>query len=113
MFIAIGLFILSQPIRSALNARSTVYAVSDQRLFILSGGWSKRVESYRPDQIATLERTERAGGHGDIVFRREAQATNSRFNGRSFLKDIGFYGVPEVRQVEAAIQRLAATAKPT
>jgi|SRR5579871_866193 hypothetical protein len=111
MFVGIGLFLLLRPVISAGKARSTVYAITDQRLFIASGAWTRRVDSYGPEQIASLERTERANGFGDIVFRKEAQQMSLRVGYRTSLKSIGFFGVPEVRKVEAAIQALAATAK--
>jgi hypothetical protein len=114
MFVAIGLSILLRPVWSALKARSTVYAITDQRALIISGSRSRRVESFEPDSLGNLERTERSDGSGDIILRRAITMTSrSTFSyRRDFVAPaVGFFGVPEVRRVEDALGKLAASAK--
>jgi hypothetical protein len=113
MFVVIGLSILLRPLWSALKARSTVYAITDQRALIISGVRSRRVESFEPDSQGNLERTERRDGSGDIILRRAiTTAWRGPLSYRSNMTPaVGFFGVPEVRRVEDALRKLAAAAK--
>ena len=113
MFVAIGLSILLRPLWSALKARSTVYAITDQRALIISGTRSRSVESFEPVSLGNIERTERRDGSGDIILRRGiATAWQGPFSYRgNFTAAVGFFGVPEVRRVEEALGNLAASGK--
>jgi hypothetical protein len=72
-----------------------------------------RVDSYPLDSINILERTDRANGYGDIVFHKETEPTRVVTGFLYYEKQgggvtrTGFLGIPEVRKVEEAIQRLA------
>ena len=111
MFVAFGLSMLLRPLWSALRARSTVYAITDLRALIISGTRSRRVESFEPSSLGNIERTERSDGSGNIILRRGI-AWRSPFE---FRRDVapaaGFFGVPEVRRVEAALGKLAASSR--
>ena len=114
MFVLVGLGFLSQPIIAAARARKTVYAITDRRLLIITSGLrSVRVDSYPLDSINILERTDRANGYGDIVFHKETEPTRVVTGFLYYEKQgggvtrTGFLGIPEVRKVEEAIQRLA------
>ena len=48
IFIAIGLWILSTPLRAAMKAPSTIYAITSDRLLIIEGARSHRVTSFTP-----------------------------------------------------------------
>jgi hypothetical protein len=98
IFIVAGLGLVASPLLAAIQGRSMVYAISDRRLIILERFPWNRVQSFEPRDIQELERTERGGGAGDIVFRKER-------SGRS-LKQIGFFGIPDVRTVEDKIRKL-------
>jgi hypothetical protein len=106
MFIGIGLFILTRPLWQASKSGTTVYGITDQRLFIVRDGRERKVQSYAPESIQPLERTERQDGSGDIVFRREMPSSTYRSNLTSQQTKIGFFGVPEIRRVEDAIRKL-------
>jgi hypothetical protein len=114
MFVLVGLGLLLQPIIAAARARRTVYAVTDRRLVIITPSLrSARVDSYPLDSINILERTDRANGYGDIVFHKETEPTRVVKGFLYYEKQgggvtrTGFFGIPEVRKVEEAIQRLA------
>jgi hypothetical protein len=110
IFVAVGLFMLLSPLRAMARARSTIYAITDQRLLIIEGGSSRRVTSFTAGDIQQIERTERPDGSGDVVFRREIPATRRNsisFNGNWGATRIGFFGVSDVRRVEAAVRDFA------
>ena len=113
MFFAIGLSTLLQPLRSALKARSTVYAITNRRALIISGTRSRSVDWFDPADLANLECKQRRDGSGDIILHRTiTTAWRSRSSRRSDLMPaVGFFGVPEVRRVEEALGELAASAK--
>jgi len=121
LFLSLGLFFLSAPLRAAAQARRTIYAITDQRVFIISDVRRRSVTSYGPNSIFLLQVTERADGSGDIVFRRDRLLERVYVNAsgdqtddsgipsihqRGAMIKIGFFGIPEVRKVEEAMRRL-------
>jgi len=86
-------------------ANRQVYAVTDQRLLIVNG---RRVRSYGPNDIQFIERHQRGDGWGDIVFAQEANQRmvpvgNGMMVPQNYAAPIGFFGVPNVREVEGLI----------
>lgn len=88
--------------------RRTVYAISERRLLIIRNLFQHKVTSYGPEDIDVIERQERRDGSGDVIFRRETTQKlrhhhdpqgKKRFSER----EVGFFGIPEVRRVEEAI----------
>ena len=53
--------------------------------------------------MASLERTQLADGSGDIILDRELRSSG---NNGSRTTEIGFFGIPEVRNVEALLASL-------
>jgi hypothetical protein len=109
-FLCIGAGLLGAPWWRPKRTRHTVYAISDQRLLIIHG-WPTRVaQSLLPQDILRLERRERSDGSGDLVFREEQvpQMAGRRRHGggRWRTRRIGFFGIAEVRRVEAAVRTL-------
>jgi len=107
IFVAVGGFMLLSPLRAMAKARSTIYAITNERLLIIEGGRTRRVTSFTAGDIQQIERTERADGSGDVVFRRELPPTRRNsisFNGNWSATRIGFFGVSDVRRVEAAVR---------
>lgn len=105
IFVGFGLLTISKPIYEFLMAGRTVYALTDQRAIIikpvLSGG--KKVESYTDSE--GIERHDIADGKGDLVFQREMYTTYSNRRRRVRTRKIGFFGIPNVQQVEAMMLR--------
>lgn len=102
-FLLVGLAIMLAPLWIWMSAKKTIYAISSDRLVIIMG---RRVRSFEPDEIDSLERREKADGSGDIIFRRDLVRSHSRHHGRTRERKIGFIGIPEVRRVEDEIRRL-------
>lgn len=116
IFVAAGLFMLMSPLRAMAKARSTIYAITGERLLIIEGGRARRVTSFTAGDIQQIERTERSDGSGDVVFRRELPPTRRNsitFNGNWNATRIGFFGVSDVRRVEAAVRDFARKNTPT
>lgn len=111
VFVAIGVLIAVRSFRR--RARQTVYAVTDRRLLIIRDGRSRRVRSFQPADIASLERRERPDGSGDVIFGQETVIRDDlrlRRDGppshRVRRNEIGFFGVADVQRVEQAIREL-------
>lgn len=100
-FLLIGLGTMTSPLWSQKTAARTVYGLSDQRALIIRprtfGGWT--VQSFMPDRLTSMTRTERADGSGDLIFEQftERVGTGSRTTRR------GFLGIDRVREVEDLI----------
>ena len=98
--------------------RHTVYAISDRRLLIIRNwpqiilNWPRRrVTSYGPDEIDVVERREHRDGTGDLVFRHEEHGKlrhhhDHRNKRRMRERPVGFFGVPDVKRLEAVVWAL-------
>ncbi len=110
-FIILGAGLASTPWWWPVMAKRTVYAISDQRLLIIRHLWNRKVTSYGPEDIDAVERRERRDGSGDVIFRREEIKKLNHHHDRHGKRrvgerEVGFFGVPEVRRVEEAIWAL-------
>lgn len=88
--------------------KRTVYAISDQRLLIIRDLMKRKVTSYGANDIDVVERRERRDGSGDVIFRREEVRKLKHHHDpqgkrRIGEREVGFFGVPDVRRVEEAI----------
>lgn len=106
-FALLGVAALIAPGWAWLVGRATVYAITDGRLLILEGFPWRRARSFGPGDITLCERTERADGSGDLIFRSEREIERQD-RGRTTWRTrrVGFLGIPEVRRVEAAVRAL-------
>ena len=109
-FVLIGLGMLSAPYWAYRKALKTGYFVTNRRVFIIERkGWSGfRVRTFLPEHLDQLERVQRADGSGDLIFDREYRSGR---NGNGSIVEIGFIGIPEVREVEALIRELPGAGK--
>jgi hypothetical protein len=101
-FVAIGLAMMFSPIWSYLKDLKTVYAITNKRVIIMTGGKSLEVKSLKADSIKELTRRER-GHTGDLII--------SHINWRDsdndlHTKEIGLFNIPEVREAQKALQKL-------
>jgi hypothetical protein len=116
MFIGFGLWMLSSPLRAVMKASSTTYAITSERLLIIEDTRSHRLTSFTSADVQQIERTDRADGSGDVVFRREIPPTRRNsisFNGNWNATRIGFFGVSDVRRVEESVRQFAQKKVPT
>jgi hypothetical protein len=101
---AFGLFTLSRPVYAFIMAFRTIYGLTDHRALIIKHTFSgKSVDSYT--EMDQLERTDIANGKGDLVFQREISRYRSNGRTRTRTRKIGFFGVENVREVEAMMLR--------
>ena len=81
----------------ALVGSRTVYVATDQRLMILNGLIGGTAQSFEPEEIGRINRTERSDGSGSLVFRRQRYRDSE---GDLQTKKFGFFAIPEVREAE-------------
>jgi hypothetical protein len=107
-FVLIGFGMLLAPLWANLRAKKTVYAATERRLLIITEGRTRNVQSFDASDIKDVERRERPDGSGDIVFaRRTSYSRDSDGHGRQSTTEIGFFGVPNVRDVERWVRQVA------
>ena len=104
-FLLIGAFVILTPLWNYLKAGSTIYAVTNQRVIVITGGNSRSVKSYTPADIASVEHRERPDGSGDIVIQTNSLVRNN--NTVSQFK-VALLGVPNVKQVAQQVLALHA-----
>jgi hypothetical protein len=102
-FLLIGLGIVLAPLWAYLKGRSTVYAVTNQRIMIITGGNSRSVKSYTPADILGVEHLERPDGSGDIVILTNAITRTNNMNSQV---KVALCGVPNVKQVAQQVLTL-------
>ena len=102
-FILIGLGMFSAPYWMARQLKRTVYAVTDRRAVVFAPGWfgSRKVRSFAPDALASMERVERPDGSGDLIFE---QYTQRRGSSTHTVRH-GFFAVRDVRAVEDVLRK--------
>ncbi len=102
-FLLVGLGIILTPLWTFLKGSSTVYAVTNQRVMIISGGSNVSVKSYTPADILNVEHRERPDGSGDIMI--QTTGTMRTNNSVSQIK-VALLGVPNVKQVAQQVLAL-------
>jgi hypothetical protein len=104
-FVVIGIGLLSSPFWMMRKARRTAYIVTDRRVLILERGlWNGlTIRSFGPARLQDLQRTQYADGSGNLCF--ERQYINDGQGGRQAAS--GFFGIPDVKQVEELVRKLA------
>lgn len=104
-FVLIGLGMLSAPFWAARLARYTVYAITDQRVLMISGGRTKTIRSLWPHDLQQVYRRERPDGSGDVVLR-ETVTTTSGDRERTSQHET-LMGIPDARHAESLVRKLA------
>jgi hypothetical protein len=90
-----ALWLISSIPLAWLGARSTIYGVTNQRIFIVQYWPWSRSSSWGIGATNTLERRERRDGWGNLVFHEMTDVDHT--------VEHGFYGIPDVRKVEVLI----------
>ena len=81
----------------------TLYAITGQRVLIVTLPalwWGQSVQTFTAEDMGGLTRTTLADGSGDLVFGSEVYSVRGRSGRRMRTRKIGFWGVPDVIQVE-------------
>lgn len=96
-FLLIGLAIVLAPLWAFLKAKSTVYAVTNHRVMVISGSRNRSVKSLTSADIVSVEHRERPDGSGDIMLTTNAIIRTG--NNMSSQMRVTLCGVPNVKQV--------------
>jgi hypothetical protein len=125
VFMGVGLWMISTPIRNYLKALNTYYAVTNERAIIVSKLFSTSIASYTKRDIHTIRRTAFGDGTGDVIFG-QVQRTYTDYDNRNGLNvnfgeggmnistgsrrrtvtiPIGFFGISDHQEVEALMQK--------
>ena len=91
------------------RGRRTVYAVTDRRVATIVGGASPEVTDIRLAAIGRVDRSERPGARGDLLFIDADRVRDGTVPTGSVLgdrRDVAFVGIPEVEEVERRIMEL-------
>jgi len=104
-FLFVGLGIVLAPLWAYLKGRSTVYAITNQRVMVISGNGTRSVKSLTPADIVSVDHRERADGSGDVVICTNGILRSN--NGASQVK-VALLGVPNVKEVAQQVMALHA-----
>jgi hypothetical protein len=98
-FVLIGFGMLSSPLWMSRAAKRTVYAITNQRAITIEGQMFGRVkvQSFAPDRLLAMSRTQRPDGSGDLIF----EESRERHGSSTTTIRRGFKAVEHVR-VDAA-----------
>lgn len=105
-FLLIGVLGLRAPSDLKEQARFLVYAITSERVILLGGGDPEAIRSYVPAQLQQIERTEHAGGWGDLIL--ETEYVHDSDEGYT-TKRHGMLAIARVRRVHGLIAALAKT----
>jgi hypothetical protein len=103
-FLFVGLGIILAPLWVFLKGSNTVYAVTNQRIMVISGGSTRSVKSITPADIISIDHRERPDGSGDIVILTTGIIRTNN-NLVSPVK-VALFGVQNVKQVAQQVMTL-------
>ncbi len=106
LFFAAGLAGLVASVAATVGVWRSVYGITDRRILVVEQRLRKRVRSWTPQQITTIERRDRANGRGDIVFHQSQRPSGDG----SELVSAELSNIADVRAVEALVRDLAVRA---
>lgn len=110
-FVIIALLTLSRPVYEFIMAGRTLYGITNQRVMIIRQTFTgKKVESYTDSD--GIERTDATADMGDLVFSRRVSTYRSNGRRRTRTRKIGFFGIPNVNEVEALMLKVFQGQKP-
>lgn len=91
-FVLVGLGMLTSPYWLYKKAKRTIYALTNRRAIIITGGANRKIQSITSKDVGLIERTERANGRGDIMF--------ATVDAKKGPEQVGFIGISDARRVE-------------
>jgi hypothetical protein len=99
LFLLVGIAIATAPLWLGILGGPAVYALSDRRIFMVTGSRARLVRSALLDRIGALTVTEKPDGTGDILF---GGVPGSAAGERHYQVN-GLFGVPDARRVGGLI----------
>ena len=107
-FVAIGVAMLSSPIRAIGKARRIVYVLTDRRAVIFERRRATRIRSFGPKELARAHRRQRRDGSGDVLFSDEPDVPPFQGDSERPQREVvGFLGIPDVQAVERMVRDVA------
>ena len=106
VYLLLGLFLLSFPLRTRRKTTRTVYALTNLRAIIVQGAFSGfNITSYYPADFVDMFCKQKANGTGNLCFRNEVWGSLVRIRQ-------GFFNIRNVVKVERMLQELKRTKSP-
>jgi hypothetical protein len=102
-FVLVGLFMLASPIFLWRKAKKTFYLITDRRAVIFEDSRIMKLQSFGPDRLQSIERTQSADGSGSIIF---GDTLSSEPLNRQRTVKTGFIGIKNVKEVEDLLTAL-------
>jgi hypothetical protein len=102
-FLLVGLGVILAPLWAFLKGGNTVYAVTNQRVMIITGSGNRSVKSLTPADIVSIDHRERPDGSGDIAITTNAV---TRTNNMTSQVKVALCGIPNVKQVVQQVMQL-------
>lgn len=105
-FVLVGLWMLSSPLWMYRQIKQICYAITNRRVILWDPNsfWGAMyIRSYVPRQLASLLRTERADGSGDLIFEEQYYQTRGQHKPRA--QRIGFMAIDNVRTVDELVRK--------
>lgn len=99
----LGLGLLAMPYLMHSSACSMVYAITTERVLILTGGKPGALRTYRLRDLNEWITRPRADGSGDLVLEREEIEDS---DGHTSIREYGFFALADVHQAERIIEGL-------
>ena len=103
-FLLVGLTMLLSPVWAAIKAKRTVYVITNTRAIIFEKDFSVKVSSFGADKLNDITKRVRSDGSGDIILDRRVKYDRE---GDDRVKEIGFFGIPRVNEVEDMLKEIA------
>ncbi|HLZ90868.1 MAG TPA: PH domain-containing protein [Candidatus Acidoferrum sp.] len=102
-FLFVGLGIVLAPLWAFLKGGNTVYAVTNQRVMVITGSGTRSVKSIVPADIVSVDHRERPDGSGDIAI---LTTGTIRTNNSASQVKVALVGIPNVKQVAQQVLAL-------
>ena len=111
-FVAIGVGMLYIPHFTYKNSKKTAYVITPDRIFTiaLSGSGNPLVTIYSPEGIKRIDKKEKPGGRGTLTINFGYEVDS---DGESHEKNLVFYGIANVNEVERIISEKLINARKT
>lgn len=108
-FVLIGLGLMSTPYWTYRKARMSIYIITNTRAITFEGGRTTTIRSYLPKDLQYIYRQEKDNGVGDVII---SHRTWRDSDGDKRTEDLGFMNIPDTKEVERLLKKLAAQATP-
>jgi hypothetical protein len=103
-FVLVGLWMVSTPLRAYWSAGRTVFALTDRRALILTGG---KVAARPLEHMSFVETEAHADGRGDVLFLNEpASYGPDNWNNQARMRKSGFIAVADAERVAHEMLKL-------